>query len=117
MAPAAQLVWLEPGGEPLLLAAPETTLGQEAARADIVLDDPSVDPLHAQIVRQQDGSFWIFDRWSAAGTWVNYEPVPSEGKPLEHQDLIHLGRLSFRFEMLNPSRRREVIVEKLDPDS
>ena len=113
--PAAQLLRLEPAGPPVPLAAPELTFGQDAARAEIVLDDPSVDPLHARLVHGEDGSFRIFDHGSVAGTWVNYEPVPEQGTPLHSGDLVHLGGLSFRFELAD-APHREVVIEKLDPD-
>jgi hypothetical protein len=32
-----------------------------------------------------------------AGTWVNYEPIGREGRRLEHGDVIHFGKLIYRF--------------------
>jgi hypothetical protein len=33
---------------------------------------------------------------------------------LEHGDLIHLGRVSFRFELTNPRRIRQPVVTPID---
>ncbi len=100
----AQLVPLLSDGQPaptapLLLAETETTLGSDPVRAQVILDDPSVSPLHARLQRK-NGDFWLFDQGSIAGTWVNYQPVSQEGYPLKHGDRVHFGRLMYRFELL-----------------
>ena len=59
-----------------------------------VLDDPSISPLHARIKQTSEENFVIMDHGSVAGTWVNFEPVASEGTILKHGDIIHIGRIS-----------------------
>jgi len=44
----------------------------------------------------------VADLGSEAGTWVNYAPVSAEGSQLRHGDLLHIGRVAFRF-LLNRS--------------
>jgi hypothetical protein len=103
----AYLTRLTNGGEPAS-AAPipvlekEMTFGTDPVQSIRVLDDPSISPLHARIKRNGDGAFHIYDHGSVAGTWVNYEPVTREGRPLTHGDRIHFGQLMYRFDLNKP---------------
>jgi hypothetical protein len=62
------------------------------------------------MVRKEDGQFKLSDEGSVAGTWINYSPVTGEGAALEHGDLIHLGRVGFRFTQREPLRQRKPVV-------
>lgn len=95
----------------LAIKTDEVTLGSDAREATFVVDDPSVDRVHARLIHQSDGSFRVTDQNSTAGTWVNYAPISSEGAHLEHGDLLHIGKVGFRFTYLNPNgqARRAVI--------
>ncbi|MGH2581657.1 MAG: FHA domain-containing protein [Anaerolineales bacterium] len=73
----------------------EFLIGSER-NVDLVLEDTSVDVEHARIV-YSEGSFRIVDLGSSAGTWVNYAPVSRDGAGLRNGDLIHIGRVAFRF--------------------
>jgi hypothetical protein len=115
----ARLVGIAEAGSPIpratiLLTRPEITLGSDPKQAIQVLDNPSVDGLHARLFQSPEGDFYIADAGSVAGTWVNYAPVAREGVRLEHGDLIHLGRVSFRFELTNPRRIRQPVVTSID---
>ncbi len=119
VAAPARLVGISEAGSPnpratILLSHPEITLGSDPKLAIQVLDDPSVDGLHARLFQSPEGDFYIADAGSVAGTWVNYAPVAREGVRLEHGDLIHLGRVSFRFELTNPRRIRQPVVTPID---
>jgi len=119
VAAPARLVGISEAGSPnpratILLSHPEITLGSDSKLAIQVLDDPSVDGLHARLFQSPEGDFYIADAGSVAGTWVNYAPVAREGVRLEHGDLIHLGRVSFRFELTNPRRIRQPVVTPID---
>ncbi len=83
------------------LTLDEMRLGSEVRRVDCVIESPTVDGLHARIRRTPQGQYIISDAGSVAGTWVNYELVPSEGQLLVHGDLIHLGLEVYRFELKN----------------
>ena len=90
-------------GPPVSISASELTLGRDPSQATLVLDDPSVDALHARLSRNEAGFFQIMDQGSIAGTWVNYAPVTREGIILEHGDLVHLGRVCLRFTLRQPA--------------
>jgi hypothetical protein len=89
-------------GNPIPLVGGEMTFGNDPVLATQVLDDPSVSPLHARLKQNADGSFILVDEGSVAGTWVNYEPITSEGQRLRHGDVIHFGQLSYRFNLQKP---------------
>jgi hypothetical protein len=102
---------------PIPITTDEVTLGSDQGMSSLLLDDPSVEALHARITRQEDGSFRLSDVGSIAGTWVNYTPVSKGGTRLEHGDLIHIGRIGFRF-MLRKSTasRKPVIISETMPE-
>ncbi|MBN2147954.1 MAG: FHA domain-containing protein [Anaerolineales bacterium] len=112
--PAAYLTPLS-GMEDATLTAPypigseEVTLGQDEKQATFVVNDPSVDPIHA-LLKREDGSYWLSDAGSTAGTWVNYAPISEQGKALAHNDLIHIGRIGFRFTLREPGQMRKPIA-------
>jgi hypothetical protein len=88
---------------PLPITADEITLGSDPKYAMLVIDDPSIEGLHARLTRQEDGSYRLADEGSIAGTWVNYTPIAQGGILLEHGDLVHIGRVGFRFNLRQPS--------------
>jgi nitrite reductase (NADH) large subunit len=65
----------------------------------IVLPDPAVSHLHAQISRHPEGLF-LRDLGSSRGTWVNGEPVTVPHK-LRHGDQIQLGQMTLLFSSLD----------------
>ena len=89
---------------PIPVIAPEMTFGSDPMQVTRILDDPSVSPLHARL-REQAGQYILSDEKSVAGTWVNYEllAVP---RPLQHGDVLGIGRLSYRFMLRKPPERR-----------
>jgi pSer/pThr/pTyr-binding forkhead associated (FHA) protein len=90
------------------------SLGRDPLKSMLVLDDPSVDPLHARVQREGD-NYRILDEGSIAGTWVNYTPVSKEGTLLEHGDLVHIGRMGFRFMLQEPTRKPKPIILPQEP--
>jgi hypothetical protein len=103
----AYLIRLTNGGEPasvspIPVAETDMTFGTDPVQSIRVLDDLSISPLHARIKQTEDGDFMIYDHGSVAGTWVNYEPVPREGRRLAHGDRIHFGQLFYRFDLNRP---------------
>jgi len=120
--PVAYLVRLVQGEQtatstPVPLIGEELTLGSDPTLATLLIKDASVDALHARLRRAGDGSFWIFDEGSVAGTWVNFTLVSNEGRRLEHGDLIHSGHASFRFIQPDsqPLHRPRVTLEEQGP--
>ncbi len=102
---------------PIPISDEEIILGSDPDSASLVFDDASVEALHARLLRLQDGSYRLADMGSVAGTWINYTPVSKEGARLEHGDLVHIGRIGFRFTLRKPlSNRKPVIVTQPPPE-
>ena len=98
--PEAHLVRLKDDGQPVTapsipIAQAEIIFGSDPIQATRILDDPSVSPKHARLIVLQ-GEYVLSDEKSTAGTWVNYEQV-IEPRRLQHGDVIHIGRVSYRF--------------------
>lgn len=70
---------------------------------EIRLQEESVTAEHARLTRQEEGSYHVADLGSDAGTWVNYAPISAEGSLLRDGDLLHIGRVAFRF-LLNTNQ-------------
>jgi hypothetical protein len=100
---------------PIPLSEKEIAFGSDPVQAAAVLDDPSVAPLHAHISHTDDINFLIMDAGTVAGTWVNFEPVGTEGHLLRHGDVVHFGQLVFRFELKNPPLAAEPKIAKENP--
>ncbi len=117
----AKLIRLSEDGNPLPqrmipLIRRETTLGSDPQQALCVLDSGAVNPLHARIVQDNEGQFFVFDDGSTAGTWVNFNQVTGEGKKLEHSDVIHFASMAFRFELREPNCIRQPTVTPYKTD-
>lgn len=95
---------------PLAITKRQTIFGRDDNIVDLVLTDPSVENVHAKIVQVENGVYRLSDQGSIAGTWVNYLPIPENGQILEHGDLVHFGRMGFRFVLRNPKRVRKPVL-------
>jgi hypothetical protein len=119
---SAYLIRLTNGGEPasaapIPLLEKDLTFGTDPVQAVRVLDDPSISPLHARIKQTEEGLFVIYDHGSIAGTWVNFEPVTREGRPLAHGDRIHFGQMLYRFDLKQPPAESEPKVIPIKSES
>jgi len=103
-------------GAAILLTDQEITFGSDAQRATHVLESPTVDGLHARLYRIPNGCFYLADENSVAGTWINYAPITGHGARLEHGDLVHIGRLMFRFELSDPTQGQQLQIKVVGPD-
>lgn len=101
---------------PIPITADVMTLGEDPIQANLVIDDPSVDGLHARLARE-GSTYRLSDQGSIAGTWVNYSPISKEGVLLEHGDIIHIGRVGFRFTLRQPTHIRKPVVTPEEPPS
>jgi hypothetical protein len=104
----AYLVRLKGDGIPITspeipITIPEMIFGSDPIKATRVLDDPSVSPLHARIKVEQ-GEYILSDENSTAGTWINFEQVTTP-RQLQHGDMLHIGRISYRFMLRKPPDR------------
>ena len=55
------------------------------------------------------------DQDSIAGTWVNYQPVAEKGQILQHGDIIHMGRIAYRFKMIHAPPAPAIKILPADP--
>jgi hypothetical protein len=101
----------------VLLTGSDLLVGRDPSLSAVVLEDPSVDGMHARLIRQADGDYLLRDQGSISGTWVNYEPVPKEGRRLRHGDLVHFGRVAFRFLLSNPPPPPQIRVRADEPEA
>ena len=101
---------------PIPIMADEITLGCDPNLVRLVLDDPSVENLHARLICTPGGNFRLIDEGSTAGTWINYTPVPPEGATLEHGDLIHIGRVGFRFSLRQTEAVHKPVIILEEPN-
>lgn len=83
--------------KPISIQQITQVIGRELQKSDIIIDDKSVEMTHAKIEYDPKEGFRLSDLGSVAGTWVNYAPVSQFGVILENLDLIHFGRVAFRF--------------------
>lgn len=83
----------------------EVRIGTDVSRTTVRIADPSLDSVHAKILPSTGKKYTIQDMESAAGTWVNFEPVPADGIDLQDGDIVQLGAVTFRFELAkNPDQ-------------
>jgi hypothetical protein len=105
-----------PATSPLIpITADEITLGCDPSQATLVINDPSVEALHARLVHTPDNSYRLADESSVAGTWINYTPISREGEKLEHGDLVYIGRAGFRFTLRQPGPERKPVITLQQP--
>lgn len=100
---------------PISITSEEVTFGREPTQATYVLDDPSIGDLHARMIRDIDDTYWLIDEGSVAGTWVNYQEITDERVPLEQDDLIHIGRIGFRFTRREPQYALRPVITTIEP--
>jgi len=92
------------------LIGKDLILGRDPSLAAVPLDDPSVDRMHARVIRLADGEYLLQDQGSLAGTWVNFERIPESGVRLRHGDRIHIGDVALRFELQDPPAPRKIRI-------
>ncbi len=88
--------------KPLLLTKEVTLIGKDPQLANLVLSDEALEPLHAEIHAFPDGRTRLTDFHTIAGTYVNFQAIDTKGTEIHHGDILHFGRLSYRFN--SPSR-------------
>ncbi len=75
-------------GEKLGLGGSGIRIGREMAMCEIVLENPKVSRLHAEVV-SIDGKVMLIDRNSSNGTYVNDQKI--DRRFLKDGDIIHFG--------------------------
>ncbi len=97
---------------PIPITQDTLVVGRDILQANLVLDNPTVEPTHARISRRADHYFYLTDQGTLAGTWVNYTPVSGEGTRLEHGDLIHFGSVTFHFSQPDHSVHKKILIQE-----
>jgi hypothetical protein len=105
----------EDSSPPISITSSKVTFGRDPDQATHVLDDASVEALHTSLYREKEGTFRLADEGSTAGTWVNYTQVLDGGTYLEQGDLIHIGRVGFRFVLRDPKKVRKPVQKPEEP--
>jgi hypothetical protein len=100
-------------GDPIPLYGSELTFGTDPTQATNILDHPSVSGLHARLRLDEGGQFTLTDQNSVAGTWINYEPAPEQGRILKHGDVVNFGQLTYRFVLTKPPKTPKPVVTLL----
>ena len=98
----------------IYLTGTEINIGRDPHFAAVPLDDPSVEGLHARVIRQVDGSYLLRDQGSQAGTWVYYKQIPDAGQKLAHGDIVHFGRSAYRFAFVDPPPEKEIRITSVN---
>ena len=70
-----------------------------------------------RLIRQAGGEYLLRDQGSVAGTWINYERLSDDGQNLHHGDLVHLGRVAFRFRRTGSPDWPDIRVEPADDEA
>lgn len=91
--------------------------GSDPKQAEIVMDTPAVEPVHALLTRDEEGNFYLEDAGSTAGTWLNYAQVSGQKHPVHHGDLIHIADIGYRLTLNNPEKTRKTVITRLEPPS
>ncbi len=100
----------------LPLAQKEITFGKNPRGVTTWIDHPSVSDLHARLSVKSDTEFHLTDEHSQSGTWVNFQEIPQGYHvPIHHGDIIHFGKIGFRFEVTKASSKNEIHITEETP--
>jgi tryptophanyl-tRNA synthetase len=94
---------------PFQIVADQIAIGCDPNQTALTLDEPALEPVHTRLVREGE-KLRVLDGNTTAGTWVNYERIPPQGVLLEHGDLLHIGRVGFRFALREPGHQPKPVV-------
>lgn len=97
------------GGIPL--SREKITFGKNPQRVTAFIDHPTISDQHAHLTIDAEGEISLSDAGSEAGTWVNFQQIPS-GYPVHVQDgdIIHFGKIGFLLELDQPDTHKDLII-------
>lgn len=104
--PRAQLTLVNDGGTPSMpavipLARAGVRIGRDPSVVNVPLADRRVSKLHCRIIEDgPTGGYRILDEGSTSGTYVNDNEVEMNGQMLQPNDLVGIGPLLYRFEIV-----------------
>ncbi len=82
-------------------------IGSSAKRSSIIIENPAVDDQHAQLLKDENGDYWLTDLDTIAGTWVNYSRIDLNPIKIFHGDILHISDNGFRFMLTEPPKMPE----------
>ena len=85
----------------------ENIIGRSRS-ADIRIDSPAVNRVHAVLIRTNKGDWRIFDIFSKCGVWVNGVKVSPMGAPVYSGDVINLAGSILMFRDISARQRVEL---------
>lgn len=94
----------------VVLDKKEWIIGSDEKLARLVIKNSALDSIHARLSHRHTGEYWLSDRDSIAGTWVNFKPISNKGIKLKHGDLIHFAKACYRFELSHPTDISEIKI-------
>lgn len=100
-------------GRIVLLSGERVTVGRREDNDVPIYRDSALSRRHA-FIYSQEGQFWIEDRKSSFGTWVDNERVPVEtAAPLRDGSVIRLARTTLLFSLRQPqeAKLRELVAQ------
>ncbi len=83
--------------KPFLLSKKVIYIGRDPKLADLVLDDPAIEPLHAELQFSDSGQATLTDFKSTAGTYRNFKAITETATPIQHGDILNFGTQMYRF--------------------
>lgn len=98
----------------LNLAHSKVYIGSDPAKAELVINDLSVDDAQSIIIHSDEG-FWINDLDSSSGTWVNFNKIGRQPVRVQSGDILHFGNCGYRFSVLEYGRSQKVTYSKYEP--
>lgn len=106
---------LEPGEDVgLPITRSRVLVGSDPRQADLHLDAPGVDPIQAELTREE-GGFWLRHLGLHNPTWRNYKEVGPERVPLKAGDILHFGDCGFRFTINDDTASSKITVTRFEP--
>lgn len=93
------------------LDAPTVVIGREA-HLDVCIDDPTVSRRHARLF-EADGTWWLEDRESRNGTFLNGRPV-EDRRAVAPGDAIRCGGITLRLVTANAHERHLAERQRLE---
>lgn len=91
----------------------ECILGRSKS-VDGRIDDPSVERLHACVIRAPEGDWTVYSLGKGR-SYVNGEMVPAEGASIQDADVLTLGKVSARFVDLTEQERSSLLKYRHAP--
>lgn len=83
--------------KPIEITNPITLIGKDPAQVNLVLNEPALESVHAELRILPDGTARVTDFNTRVGTWVNQSRVSPVGMTMSQGDILRFGDLRYRF--------------------